>query len=143
MQLNQLRPNHKNKKPKRIGRGGKKGSTSGKGSKGQSSRAGRRFEPLIRQFIKKYPKLRGYRVQVVPKNLISVNLDRIDKSFTEKEVVNPVTLLKKRVIIPLGKKIPQVKILGQGEITKSLVFQNCLFSESARGKIEKAKGVIK
>lgn len=143
MQLHQLKPNHKNNKQRRVGRGGKKGWTCGKGSKGQNSRAGRRFEPLIRQFIKKYPKLRGYRVSIAPKNLVSINLNKIDKSYSEKEVVNPITLMKKRVIIPLGKKVPHIKIMGKGEITKSLVFQNCLFTKSAREKIEKAGGIIK
>ncbi|MDP2930132.1 MAG: 50S ribosomal protein L15 [bacterium] len=142
MQSNQLKPN-KNKKSKRIGRGGKKGTTSGKGTKGQSSRAGRRFEPLIRQFIKKYPKLRGYRFHVMPKNFVAVNLDEINELFAEKEVVNSVTLLKKKAIVFPGNKIPQVKILGRGEITKALVFQNCLLSKSAREKIEKAKCKIK
>lgn len=61
MQLHELRPKHKIKKAKRIGRGGKRGTYSGRGMKGQKSRAGARFEPIIRGLIKRYPKLRGYR----------------------------------------------------------------------------------
>lgn len=61
MQLHELRPKHKIKKGKRIGRGGKRGTYSGRGMKGQKSRAGTRFEPIIRGLIKRYPKLRGYR----------------------------------------------------------------------------------
>ena len=61
MQLHELRPKHKIKKRKRIGRGGKRGTYSGRGMKGQKSRAGARFEPIIRGLIKRYPKLRGYK----------------------------------------------------------------------------------
>ncbi len=140
MQLHTLRPVHKSKKAKRIGRGGKAGWTCGRGSKGQKARAGRRFEPLIRQIIKRYPKLRGYRSLAAPEGTVAVNLDIIDKLFSEKETVNPVTLLKKKAIMFPGKRIPKVKILGRGEITKVLVFQNCLFSKSAKEKIEKICG---
>ena len=61
MQIHELRPKHKNRAKKRIGRGGKHGTYSGKGIKGQASRAGRKMVPIIRELIKKYPKLKGYR----------------------------------------------------------------------------------
>jgi large subunit ribosomal protein L15 len=61
MQLHEIKPIYKIKKKKRIGRGGKRGTYSGKGIKGQKSRAGTRFEPIIRGLIKRYPKLRGYK----------------------------------------------------------------------------------
>ena len=67
MQINQLSPKHKEKRKKRIGRGGKKGTYSGKGMKGQRSRAGRKMAPIIRELIKRYPKLRGYRRVVLNK----------------------------------------------------------------------------
>lgn len=61
MQLHQLKPNNKKRKAKRVGRGGKRGTYSGKGMKGQKSRSGRKFEPIVRGLIKRYPKLRGYK----------------------------------------------------------------------------------
>ena len=61
MQIHELKPKNKIKRGKRVGRGGKKGSCSGKGMKGQKSRAGRKFQPIIRELIKRYPKLKGYR----------------------------------------------------------------------------------
>lgn len=143
MQLHQIKPIHKNKEPKRIGRGGKKGATSGKGTKGQSSRAGRRFQPLFRQIIQRYPKLRGSRSRTIPKNMVAVNLDKIGKSFKSGEIVSPKSLLEKRAISFPGKKIPKVKVLGRGELTKVLTFEDCLFSRSAKEKVEKAGGVIK
>ena len=71
MQIHQLKPTHKNKPRKRIARGGKRGTYSGKGMKGQKSRAGRRFKPVIRELIKKYPKLRGYRFKSLKKKVKS------------------------------------------------------------------------
>ena len=59
MQIHQLKIIHKMKRKKRVGRGGKKGTYSGKGIKGQKSRAGKRFKPMIRDVIKRYPKLKG------------------------------------------------------------------------------------
>jgi len=35
-----------------VGRGGKKGTFSGRGNKGQKSRAGAKFKPLVRDWIK-------------------------------------------------------------------------------------------
>lgn len=61
MQLHQIKPSHKLKTKKRIGRGGKKGTYSGKGMKGQKSRAGAKIRPELRDFIKKIPKVRGYK----------------------------------------------------------------------------------
>lgn len=68
MQLNDLKPIHKNKKRKRVGRGGKRGTYSGRGQKGQLSRAGRKLKPVIREIIKRYPKLRGYKFKSFKKN---------------------------------------------------------------------------
>ena len=61
MQLQELKPIHKKKQRKRVGRGGKRGTYAGRGLKGQRARAGRRLKPAIRELIKRYPKLRGYR----------------------------------------------------------------------------------
>lgn len=61
MQLHELKPIHKAKKGKRVGRGGKRGTYSGRGQKGQKSRAGRKLKPIVRELIKRYPKLRGYK----------------------------------------------------------------------------------
>ena len=57
MQIHQLKPKYKKKEKKRVGRGGKKGTYCGRGIKGQKARAGRKMQPIIRQILKKYPKL--------------------------------------------------------------------------------------
>ena len=142
MQLHQIKPKHKLKKKKRIGRGGKRGTYSGKGIKGQKSRAGRKFAPVIRELIKKYPKLRGYRAKRQDKNLAIVNVGDLDEKFKESEIVNPRALLKMRLIRRIRGRTPKVKILGKGVLTKKLTIENCEFSKTAKEKIEKSKSKI-
>jgi len=137
MQIHQLKPKHKSKKKKRIGRGGKRGTYSGKGIKGQRSRAGRKFAPIVRELIKKYPKLRGYRFKGQDKNLAIINIGDLDKKFKESEVVNPNALLERKLIRRIKGKTPKVKILGRGELKKKLTIENCELSKSAKEKIEK------
>jgi len=147
MQLYELRPIHKRKKRKRVGRGGKRGTYAGRGIKGQKARAGRRLKPIIRELIKRYPKLRGYRQKSKIKNqklkIVILNLEILEKKFEKGELVNPKILLERRIIAKIKGKIPKVKILGKGELTKALVIENCQVSKSAKEKIEKADGTVK
>ena len=143
MQLHHLKPKHKPKKKKRIGRGGKKGTYSGRGIKGQKARAGRKFQPIIRELIKKYPKLRGYRQKSREKFEAEVNLLILEKKFKAGEKITPKILIERRIIRKIKGKIPEVKILGKGELNKKLVIEGCMVSENAREKIEKAGGTIK
>ncbi len=146
MQLHELKPIHKPKKSRRVGRGGKRGTFSGRGIKGQKSRSGRKFQPIIRELIKRYPKLRGYRQKVKSRNqklrLAILNLETLEKKFAEKEKVNPETLLEKRLVCKISGRNPEIKILGKGEIKKALTIEGCLVSKQAKEKIEKAGGAI-
>lgn len=146
MQLHKLNPKNKFKKKKRVGRGGKRGTYSGKGIKGQRSRAGRKFQPVIRELIKKYPKLRGYRFKAKTKTHTSevaiLNLSVLENKFDSKEKIDPKILLEKGMIGKVKGKMPKVKILGRGKITKVLFIENCSVSKSAKEKIEKSGGKI-
>jgi large subunit ribosomal protein L15 len=142
MQLHQLKPVHKLKQKKRVGRGGKRGSYSGRGIKGQRARAGRKFKPAIRDLIKRYPKLRGYKFKPKPKPAI-INIGILEKNFKEGEKITPQILLEKKLIKRKKGKIPKVKILAKGELKKALFIENCQVSKSAKEKIEKAGGKIK
>ena len=142
MQLHQLKPTRNKKAKKRIGRGGKRGSYSGKGMKGQGARAGRKFQPIIREIIKRYPKKRGYRFNSWQEKPVAVNLNVLEKSFEEKAKVSPAILAEKSIIRKQSNKLPMVKILGRGQITKAFVIEDCEISKSAKEKIEKAGGVI-
>jgi large subunit ribosomal protein L15 len=152
MQLHQLRPKHKLKKRKRVGRGGKRGTYSGRGSKGQRSRAGRKFKPAIRELIKRYPKLRGYKFKRVTLKPAIVNIETLEKRFSARgesageksEIkINPQTLLEQKIIRKIKGRMPMVKILGSGKLTRALIVEDCQVSKSAREKIEKAGGRLK
>jgi len=143
MQLHKVRPIHKKKKRKRVGRGGKRGTYSGRGIKGQKARSGRRLKPAIREFIKKYPKLRGYKFKPVGEKPVVINVGVLEKKFKAGSIVSPQTLLNKGLIRKMKGKVPKVKILGKGKITKALIIKGCEFSKSAREKIEKAGSQIR
>ena len=59
MQFHTLKRKTPNKKTAQVGRGGTRGKTSGRGTKGQNARAGHKNRPELRDFIKRFPKLRG------------------------------------------------------------------------------------
>jgi len=143
MELYQLKPIHKKKRPKRVGRGGKRGTYAGRGIKGQKARAGRRLKPVIRELIKKYPKLRGYKFKPKKEILAIVNIEVLEKKFKTGEIVNPKTLLEKKIIRRIKGRIPKVKILAKGKLTKALTIEGCLVSKSAEEIIKKAGGTIK
>ena len=143
MQLHQIKPIHKPKAKKRVGRGGSHGFYCGKGAKGQRSRAGRKFKPIIRDVIKKYPKLRGYKSKGDFQKPLVLNLGILAKKFEKGEKVSPQTLVEKKIIEKSGRSLPRIKILAVGEIENALIFENCLVSGGARKKIEKAGGEIK
>jgi len=146
MQLHQLKPKHKLKEKKRIGRGGKRGTYSGRGIKGQKSRAGRKLAPVIRELIKKHPKLRGYKFGPKVKNQKSkviINLEKLENEFKAGEIVNPKNLLAKGLISKTKGKMPGVKILAKGKISKKLIIENCQVSKAAEKAIEKTGGTVK
>jgi large subunit ribosomal protein L15 len=142
MQLHQIKPAHKQKKKKRIGRGGVHGFTSGKGSKGQNARSGANFKPVVREIIKRYGKLRGYKFKGISGGPVLLNFEILDKNFEAGQTVSPQILLEKRLVRKVGGKIPSIKILGKGELKKALTFEKCLISKSARAKIEKEGGKV-
>lgn len=143
MQLHQLRPVHKTKKAKRVGRGGAHGSYSGKGLNGQRSRSGRKFKPVIRELIKRYGKLRGYKFKRFAKKPLVFSLEDINKKFESGERVSMKTLIEKGLMRKIKGETPKVKILSNGEIKKALIFENCSVSKGAKEKIGKAGGEIK
>ncbi len=143
MQIHQLKPKHKLKRKKRVGRGGKRGTYSGRGVKGQKSRAGRKFQPIIRELIKRYPKLRGYKHKSKSKKLAIVNIGILEKRIESKEIITPESLIKKGIIRKIKGRVPRVKILGKGKLTKALTVENCDVSKAAQEAIKKAGGTVK
>ena len=140
-------------KRKRIlgrGQGSGRGTTSGKGNKGQKARSGGKtysgFEggqmPLYRRLAQ-----RGFSNYPFKKTFQIVNLGEIDKRYNEGETVNELSLFQKGLIKGRHKNgtflsdFP-VKILGNGDLTKKLIFMIGKVSGSAREKIEKSGGEL-
>ncbi len=143
MQIHQLKPNHISRARKIVGRGGKKGTYSGRGIKGQAARSGRKMVPIIRELIKRYPKLKGYRTFVLEDHSVVVNIGVLDKHCSDGDIVTPAYLVKKGIIRQVKNKIPKVKILGNGTISKKIIIENCNISKAAKGAVEKAGGTVK
>lgn len=147
MQLNELKRKTANKGSKRIGRGrgSGKGKTAGRGTKGQKARAGHKMRPDVREKLKKLPKLRGrgigglYGFQPRPS---VVNIAVLESVFAAGETVSPTTLRERGVVRARKGKLPLVKILGEGTLTKKLIVQGCALSGTAKAAIEKAGGSI-
>ena len=142
MQINTLKREHPNKKSRQVGRGGVRGKTSGRGTKGQTSRAGNKRRPEMRDIIKKLPKLRGYRFASHTNKPFAVNVGSLN-IFEDGVVVNPNILFENKLIRKMNGKLPKVKILGSGDLSKKVSVSGCEVSSSARLKIEKAGGLIK
>ena len=140
--LNNLKPKPGSvRRTKRLGTGSGSGhgQTSTKGQKGQSATAGGTkrsgFEggqmPLSRRIPKSGFSNNKFRVVFE-----WVNVSSLDKCFDNGAEVTPEALVLKRLV----KHTKRIKILGDGELKKSLKVSAHAFSASAKEKIEKAGG---
>ena len=152
LNLHSLRPAQPRKDRKRVGRGlgSGKGRYSGRGIKGQKSRSGSHkmaagFEGGQMPIDMRLPKLRGNTsadaMPIGPFRTYSqpVNLRDLEERFEAGAEVTPETLKAKRLI---RKVSVDVKILGIGELSKSLSVSAHGFSKTAREKIEAAGGTV-
>jgi len=144
MDLHALRPaKGSTKNRKRVGRGhgSGHGGTSGRGHKGQKARSGGGkgpgFEGGQNPLQRRLPKLPGFKNRFRTEYHI-VNVARLDV-FDKGSVVDAEALASRRII---SKRNLPVKILGNGEITKSLTVKVDAISATARAKIEKAGGKV-
>ncbi len=145
MQFHTLKRVHKNKRSVQVGRGGKRGKTSGRGGKGQTARAGHKIYPQIRDMIKRIPKLRG-RGKSSFKSFVAaavpVNLDLLEKNFEDGASVTSQTLFEKGLVAREEGRLPRIKILGRGALSKKLLLTGLATSASAKAAVEKAGGSI-
>lgn len=131
----------KNKKRKRIGRGpgSGHGKTAGRGHKGAGSRAGssphRMFAGGQTALWQRIPK-RGFNNKWA-KEVVVVNLGQIDAAFDAGDEVTIEALSAKNIA---KGRFDELKVLGDGELTKKLKISAHRFSKSAVEKIEKAGG---
>jgi large subunit ribosomal protein L15 len=128
-------------KRKRVGcgNGSGHGTYSGRGLKGQKSRAGGGtrlgFEGGQLPIIKRLPRKRGFFNSFSVEYNI-VNIAKLNQFAPDTEV-GPQLLLEAGLI----KSIEQpIKVLGEGEVDRSLVVKAHKFSATAKAKIEAAGG---
>jgi large subunit ribosomal protein L15 len=151
LNLSNLQPAQERVDRKRVGRGlgSGKGRYSGRGIKGQKSRAGSHkmragFSGGQMPLFMRVAKLRGntskdampvgpFRTYTVPVNLR--DLDRFDAGAE----VTPESLVEVGLI---KNTKTDVKILGDGELSKKLTVRVHAISASAREKIEAAGGTV-
>ncbi|MBL4936128.1 50S ribosomal protein L15 [Clostridium sp. YIM B02515] len=143
MKLHDLKPAEGSKKsPKRIGRGTGSGlgRNAGKGEKGQWARSGGGVRPGFEggqmPLYRRLPK-RGF-TNIFAKEYATINVDRLN-IFEDGTVVTPELLLETRVV---SKLYDGVKILGNGEMQKSLTVKASKFSKTAAEKIQAAGGKV-
>ena len=136
--FNTLKPTTENKKRKLVGRGSKRGKTSGRGTKGQKARAGHKIRPMMRDIIKKLPKLRG-RGKNINKafrtTAVAINFSVINAQFPNGGRITPATLHAKGVLRREGGTFPKVKILAGGTLASKISVFDCEVSEAARAAI--------
>ena len=141
--LNSFKLLEKRKSRTRVGRGnGSKGTYSGRGLKGQKSRSGGGvplfFEGGQLPLVKRLPFLRGFKNRF-KKDFSIVNLLDIENKFNEGDEVNAESLFNHNLI---RKKSSNVKILGNGNLKKSLKIKVHAVTKSAEEKIKKSGSTI-
>ena len=142
MNLNDVhRGVRKHKARKRIGRGigSGHGKTAGKGHKGQKSRAGSSrlaiFQGGAMPVVRQVPK-RGFNNRWAIR-VAAVNVAALEKHFAAGDEVTPDALEAKNLT---KGRYDELKLLGDGTLTKKLKVSAHRFSETAKEKIEKAGG---
>jgi large subunit ribosomal protein L15 len=152
LNLSNLKPAQARKDRKRVGRGlgSGKGRYSGRGLKGQKSRSGSHkmrpgFEGGQNPLYMRLGKLRGQysrdAMPVGPHRTATqpVNVASLEERFDAGAEVTPESLVEKGLI--RNTRI-DVKLLGQGELTKTLSITVHAASASAREKVEAAGGTL-
>lgn len=134
--------NEPRKARKRIGRGtgSGHGKTSGRGHKGFFSRSGssRRvgFQggqmPLFRRVAK-----RGFSNNFFAADVAVINVGELNEAFDAGTEVTPELLVQKGLV---RSSFEELKVLGDGELTKNLKISAHRFSASAESKISAAGG---
>ncbi len=133
----------KHKKKKRVGRGkgSGHGKTCGRGHKGQGQLAGWSAPPIFEggasPLIRRIPK-RGFHNQWGAIVAV-VNVGDLEQNFAAGEEVTGASLKAKN----LAKgRYDELKVLGEGELTKKLKISAHRFSASALEKIKQAGGEV-
>lgn len=144
MKLHDLAPADGAKKSrKRVGRGNGSGhgTYSGRGSKGQKARSGGQVNPRFEggqvPLVLRLPHKRGF-TNRFKQHFHLVNVESLE-DFEAGSEITPETLVAAGLIRDTGL---HVKLLGDGEISKSLKVRVHKWSKSAQEKLEAAGGSL-
>lgn len=142
MKLHELSPAvGATKEVKRIGRGhgSGHGKTAGKGHKGQWARSGGGVKPGFEggqtKLAMRIPK-RGFN-NIFATEYATVNVSDLESRFESGAEIDAQALVESGLV---KKLYDGVKILGNGELTKSFTVKASKFTAAAAEKIEKAGG---
>ena len=142
MKLHELSPAEgATKEVKRIGRGhgSGQGKTAGKGHKGQWARSGGGVKPGFEggqtKLAMRIPK-RGFNNSFATE-YATVNVSDLEARFESGAEIDAAALIDSGLV---KKVYDGIKILGNGELTKSFTVKASKFTASAAEKIEKAGG---
>jgi len=143
MNLSQLKPSPGSRRPaRRVGRGPGSGSgkTCGSGHNGQKSRSGGGVRPGFEggqmPLQRRLPK-RGFR-NIFRKEYVIINLRDI-AALSDDSVITPDVLISRKLIKDVKHGI---KVLGVGEITRTITLKVHAVSASAEKKITAAGGTV-
>lgn len=143
MKLHELKPAEGSRRPRRrVGRGigSGMGKTATRGTKGQWSRTGGGTRPGFEggqmPLYRRLPK-RGFK-NIFAKKYAEVNVEQLN-CFDNGAVVDPAALIEAGI---LKNVLEGVRVLGNGELTKSLTVVAQGFTKSAQQKIEAAGGKV-
>ena len=141
MKLHELKPAEGSRRPRRrVGRGigSGMGKTATRGTKGQWSRTGGGTRPGFEggqmPLYRRLPK-RGFK-NIFAKKYAEVNVEQLN-CFDNGAVVDPAALIEAGI---LKNVLEGVRVLGNGELTKSLTVVAQGFTKSSQQKIESAGG---
>jgi large subunit ribosomal protein L15 len=132
---------HKGRPRKRLGRGigSGQGKTAGRGHKGQGSRAGVSFLSIFQggtmPLVRRIPK-RGFHNRWA-KTVAVVNVGDLNDAFPAGDAVTPESLAAAQLI---KGHYDELKVLGDGQLSKKLKVSAHRFSKTAREKITGAGG---
>jgi large subunit ribosomal protein L15 len=124
---------------RRIGRGigSGHGKTSGRGHKGQGSRAGFSMKPTFEggqmPLVRRTPK-RGFNNRWA-KTVVSINVGQLNDLFESGEEVTAESIQARG---RLKCRFDELKILGNGDLTKKLKIAAHRFSKTAEEKIQQS-----
>lgn len=141
LSLNTLKPASGAKKQKtRVGRGlgSGRGTTAGRGTKGQRARTGGRNALKLKglkRMLLGFPKTRGFKSSAV--EIFSLRISRVQEAFAANAKVT-VAELKKKGLLP--KRAMYAKLVGDGEVTKPLVFIGVRATASVKDAVTKVGG---